>query len=228
MYSATTAQRRHEIQFQFSHFSNGGTSFFTYHEDSEIKHKFEFDHKFSAVAYVLGWNYPINGHLEIGSYLSTTFESRLKLREAESAVFNSEGRALRPDTLFSENTAFDSDIHSIGVNMRVNLLRFGKFKCYLNGALSYNLLFAMNDDAAIVQATHPDLRQALIANYVIKENWMNIALGFGLSYALKYGFSLRPLEIYGNRPLTSVTNLSETMSNLEFRTGISYQFYTRK
>ena len=222
------AQRGHELKFQVGYFQNAGTAFMDYFETADIRHNFEFDQKYSATLYSLGWNYPINGHLEIGVFLTSTWEASVVLLEQESAVFNLEGRALRPDTLYSGMTKFDSDFSEAGVAIKLNLIRFNKFKWYMNSTFSFNYLDNTNDEERVIQATNPELRDAIIRRYTKKERWSEIGIGFGLSYALKHGITITVLEVHAKKPLVTPIGFSDTFSNVECRSGLAYQFYRRK
>lgn len=223
------AQRGHEIQVQFGILFNKGVSFYDYDEPGGTKrHNFEFDQKYTSNFYNISWRYPINSYLETGLYFSHSLRSSLLLLEAESILFDSQNTNTRgPSPHFLGRTKLSSKNREVGIDVRVTVARFDKFKTYLvmNAGLQRISATYSRDNKLEVQ--HPELKQDLLKTYLVDEYLHTIGCGLGLTRLLTNGINIKIIEVYGRNHPESSLMLSFPVS-LEIRTGVSYQFYKRK
>jgi len=222
------AQRTHEIQLQIGRFRNNSVTFYDYYETPEIRHNFEFDQTYSSQFLTLSWNYPINGYVETGIFVTQSLNAKLNLEEAESGVFNTvSGTSLRPDTLFLGSANLKSNFTEIGVNLRLNLVRLNKLKTYLILTPSLITMNNINHKDNLIKAKDENLKQELLNRYLISETKILLGLGLGFSYPLGNGINLKILEIYAKN-IPGNSTIIGSLTSLELKTGISYQFYRRK
>ena len=222
------AQRTHELQLQLGWFRNNSVTFYDYYETPEIRHNFEFDQTYSSQYLSLSWNYPVNGYMETGIFVTQSLNANFNLFEAESGVFNIvSGTSLRLDTLYIGTTDLKSNFTEIGLNLRLNLVRLNKLKTYF--ILTPGLITINNIEHKqnLIKAEDENLKQELLNRYLISETRFLLGLGLGFSYPLGNGINLKILEIYvKNAPGNST--IIGSLTSLELKTGISYQFYRRK
>lgn len=225
--TSALAQRGHEIQAQFGVSFNKGVSFYDYEESDIRKHTFEFDQRYKSDFYNISWRYPINSYLEAGIYFSHTLSSTLTLHEAESILFDSDAPQVRgPSNLFLGMSIFASKSSEIGIDVRVTMARFNKFKTYVvvnAGIQRISISNKLNN----LEVQDQGLREDFLKTYLVDENVHLLGVGFGLSRLLNNGINIRIIEVYGRNLSESKLLLSFPVT-FELRTGVSYQFYKRK
>ncbi len=222
------AQRSHEIQVQFGVSFNKGVSFYDYvGTDITERHNFEFDQKYRSSILTASWRYPINSYLEAGIYFSHSLSATLLLLEAESILFDSDVPGIRgPSPLFLGQTTFSSNSSEIGIDVRVTMARFNKFKAYAIVNMGIQKVSVKNKSKTL-EVQDPGLREDLLETYLVEENIHTIGVGFGFSRLLANGINLKIIEVYGRNLPENKLLLSFPIS-FEFRTGVSYQLYMRK
>lgn len=223
------AQRGHEIQVQFGVLFNKGVGFYNYNETGSTKrHRFEFDQRYTSNFYSISWRYPINSYLETGLYFSHSLGASLSLLEAESILFDSQNTGTRgPSPHFLGSTVLDSKNSEIGIDVRVTVARFDKFKTYLVINAGLQRVSVTDSPHNKLEVENPDLRQDLLKVYLVDEYLHTIGFGLGLTRLLTNGINIKIIEVYGrNHPESSL--LLAFPISLEIRTGVSYQFYKRK
>lgn len=224
------AQRAHEIQFQFGVSLNKGVSFYDYVEAGGTKrYNFEFDQRLMSFYYRVNWLFPVNGSFDAGLYFASSLSTRHQYIEAESFLFDSDKPGERlASPLYTGESRFNSNTKEFGVNAKICLARFGKFKTYalINpGWLSIKVF--KNDPSHVVQAEHPGLRQNLFDTYTIHEDLFVIGYCVGISYRLAPGITITILEASGKNNLKDSRLIPSTPS-FDIRSGLAYQFYRRK
>lgn len=222
------AQRGHEIQVQLGKSFNKGPSTYTYKESGTRKHQFEFDQKHNSTFYNISWRYPINSYLEIGLYFSRSFDAEVFLSEAESILFDSNDSSRRPPSnFFLGTTKLSTENTELGIDVRVTLARFQKFKAYFTLCTGLQRISVNHEYGDILEVQDQGLKQDFLSTYLVDENVHNLGFGFGLSRLLKNGINIKILEVYGRSHPNKSLHLSSQVS-FEIRTGVSYQFYKRK
>ena len=224
------AQRGHEIQFQTGYLRNWGVVFFDYHESETRRHNYEFDHVYDADLLSLAWHYPINAYLDLGLNITRSYDSSFELKQAESALFDSQsGAGPQTAVIFAGLTDAESHYNSYGINMRVNhLIRSNKYKYYFIINPVYQKVEASFKAEDVFETEVVGLREAISDHYSGIEKHMSVGLGFGVSYPLKSGINIKILEIYDRYTLmVSDSRYLSQAHSLEIRTGISYQFYRK-
>lgn len=222
-------QRGHEIQVQFGVLFNKGVSFYDYVEPGGTRrHNFEFDQKYTSNFYSVSWRYPINNYLETGLYYSHSLTASLLLLEAESILFDSEKPETRgPSPHFLGTTNLSANNREIGIDVRLTVARFNKFKTYLVLNAGFQRISIKESSGNKLEAQHPDLRQNLLKTYLVDEYLHTIGCGLGFSRLLTNGINIKIIEMYGRNHPESSLMLPFPLS-LEIRTGVSYQFYKKK
>ncbi len=222
------AQRGHEIQVQLGESFNKGPSTYTYKESGTRQHQFEFDQKHNSTFYNISWRYPINSYLEIGLYFSHSFDASVFLLEAESILFDSDDLSRRPPSnFFLGKTKLSTENNELGIDARVTVARFDKFKAYFILCTGLQRISVIHESGDILEVQDQGLKQDFLSTYLVDEDVYNLGFGLGLSRLLKNGINIKILEVYGRSHPNKSLHLSSPVS-IEIRTGVSYQFYKRK
>ncbi len=222
------AQRAHEIQVQFGVMFNKGVSFYDYIENDTRRHNFEFDQKYTSNFYTISWRYPINSYLEAGLYVSHSVSASLLLLEAESILFDSGETGVRDASpLFLGETKLSSKNSEIGIDVRLTVARFNKFKTYAVVNAGLQRINIVEKRTNVLEVQDEALRQDLLKTYLVYENVHKLGFGLGLSRLLNHGINIKIIEVYGRILPENKLMLSSPVS-MEIRTGVSYQFYKRK
>ena len=222
------AQRGHEIQVQLGESFNKGVSTYTYAESGTRVHRFEFDQRHSSKFYAFSWRYPINGYLETGLYFSHSFDASVLLFEAESILFDSNDSSRRPPSnFFLGKTKLSSKNIELGIDVRVTVARFDKFKAYLTLSTGLQRISVIQEYGDILEVQDQGLKQDFLSTHLVDEDVHILGFGLGLSRLLNNGINIKILEVYGRAHPKKSLQLSSPVS-IEIRTGVSYQFYKRK
>lgn len=222
------AQRGHEIQVLLGVSFNKGVSTYDYKESDARRHKFEFDQRHRSTFYSISWRYPINSYLEAGVYFSNSFDASLKLLEAESILFDTASPGTRgPSNLFLGETKLSPKNIELGINIRVTVARFNKFKAYATLSTGLQRILMAREHGDILEVQDQDLKEDFLKTYLVNEDVHTLGFGLGLSRLLKNGININILEVFGRYHPEKSLLLSFPVS-IEIRTGVSYQLYKRK
>ena len=135
---------------------------------------------------------------------------------------------VHPATFFLGKTKFSAENNELGIDVRVTVARFNKFKTYTTVSTGLQRILVAREHGDILEVQDQGLKQDFLSKYLANEDVYNLGFGLGLSRLLKNGINIKILELYGryHYPKKSL-HLSSPVS-IEIRTGVSYQLYKRK